>query len=77
MELSIKIWEKNGEYVANCPELDIFCYGINYKQAQDRIKKVILFYAETAHDLGYNINPKELISSLDTNLPKRTGSYAN
>lgn len=77
MDLSIKIWQKNGEYVANCPELDIFCYGLNYEQAQKRIKKVILFYAETAYDLGYNINPKDLISSLETTAPKKTGQFAN
>ncbi len=68
MDLSIKVWQKNGEYVASCPELDVFCYGTDQKQARSRLKKVIIFYAETASQLGYDIDPKELMASLDTPL---------
>ncbi len=56
MGININVWKKNKEYVASCPELEIFCYGIDEKQARERLKKVIYFYVETASDLGYNIN---------------------
>lgn len=65
VELSVKVWEKDGEYVASCPELDVFCYGVDRTQANDRLKKVILFYAETAGELGYQINPSGILSALD------------
>lgn len=65
MDLSVKVWEKDGEYVASCPELDVFCYGVSKTQANQRLKKVILFYAETAGELGYQINPSGILSALD------------
>ena len=65
MELSIKVWPKDEEFVASCPELDVFCYGKTHDQARKRLKKVIVFYAETASQLGYDIDTADLLSSLE------------
>ncbi|MCS6985632.1 MAG: type II toxin-antitoxin system HicB family antitoxin [Leptospiraceae bacterium] len=67
MDLSIKVWPKDGEYVASCPELDVFTFGQSPQQAVERLKKVIVFYAETASQLGYKIDAKELLASLNLN----------
>ncbi len=72
VELSVNVWEKNGECVASCPELEIFCYGIDEKQARARLKKVISFYAETASDLGYDVDLAGL-STEDMDSPKPQG----
>ena len=56
MSLSIQVRKKNNEYTASCPELEIFCYGKDEAQAKKRLKKVIQFYAETASELGYDLN---------------------
>ena len=55
MKLSVKLIQQNEEIIANCPELDINCYGINKEEAVRRIKKVIHFYIEAAKDLGLNV----------------------
>lgn len=77
MDLTIKIWPKESEFVAGCPELDIFTYGENRQQARERLIKVILFYAETATDMGYKIDPGELIGRLDIPYAWRSESYIN
>lgn len=79
MELSVKVWEKDGEYVASCPELDVFCYGDSQSQANHRLKKVILFYAETAGELGYQINPTGILTALDLkeNDTPKTSQFIN
>ena len=60
MSLSIQVRQKDDEYIANCPELEIFCYGKDESQARKRIKKVIQFYAETAQELGYDLDLSHL-----------------
>ena len=82
MDLSVKVWKKNQEYIASCPELDVFCYGENRRNAQDRLKKVIVFYAETASQLGYNINSEDLINALESEnpsskVPSSMGSFVH
>lgn len=77
MDLTIKVWQKEGEYVAGCPELDIFTYGSNRVQARERLIKVILFYAETASDMGYNIDPAELLNNLDIPYTWRSEDFVN
>ena len=64
MNFGINVWEKDGEYIASCPELEIFCYGENEEQAKLRLKKVIQFYIETATDLGYRIEEGQPIPVL-------------
>jgi len=55
MKLSVRLIQQNNEIIANCPELDINCYGSNRDEAIRRIKKVIHFYIEAARELGLNV----------------------
>jgi len=57
MDISIKLIENGTEYIANCPELDINCYGSNEVEAMRRIKEVINFYVNSAKEMGINISP--------------------
>ena len=52
MNISIKLIENGSDYIANCPELDINCYGQNKEEALRRIKTVIYFYINSAEELG-------------------------
>ena len=62
MNISIKLIDNGSEYIANCPELDINCYGSNKEDALRRIKAVIYFYINSAKELGISINPLKDIS---------------
>lgn len=62
MNISIKLINAGNEFIANCPELDINCYGADKNEAMQRIKKVIAFYIESARELGLDINPLKNIS---------------
>jgi hypothetical protein len=55
MKLSIKLINNHDEIIANCPELDISCYGSDRNEAIRRIKKVINFYMESARELGLEV----------------------
>lgn len=55
MRISIKLTEKENEYIANCPELDINCYGNNRNEAVRRIQQVIEFYVQSAKELGLDV----------------------
>jgi predicted RNase H-like HicB family nuclease len=59
MDLSIKIWQKNNEYVASCPELDVHCFGPDQAKATERLKSVIQFYFDSAQDMNQQENPNE------------------
>ena len=56
MKISVKLIEHNDEFIANCPELDINCYGSNKNEAIRRIKSVIDFYVDSAKELGIDID---------------------
>jgi len=62
MNISIKLIDNGSEYIANCPELDINCYGSNKEDALRRIKEVIHFYLNSAKELGISINSFKDIS---------------
>jgi predicted RNase H-like HicB family nuclease len=62
MNISIKLINNGSEFIANCPELDINCYGADKNEAMQRIRKVIAFYIESARELGLDINPLKNIS---------------
>jgi len=62
MNISIKLINNGEEYIANCPELDINCYGSNESEAVRRLKDVINFYINSAKELGIDINPLKDIS---------------
>ena len=62
MNISINLINTGTEFIANCPELDINCYGSNKDEAMQRIQKVIAFYIESAKELGLDIHPLKDIS---------------
>lgn len=55
MKLSIKLICNQNEIIANCPELDINCYGSDKKEAIRRIQNVINFYVDSAKELGLEV----------------------
>lgn len=66
MNISIKLIDNGSEYIANCPELDINCYGSDKDEALRRIRAVISFYINSAKELGISINPLKNISFEDS-----------
>jgi predicted RNase H-like HicB family nuclease len=68
MNISIKLIDNGSEYIANCPELDINCYGSNKNEALRRIKDVISFYINSAEELGISINPLKDVSFDGSNI---------
>jgi predicted RNase H-like HicB family nuclease len=77
VDLSIRVYEKEGEFVASCPELDVYTYGGDAEQARARLKHVISFYASTAQDLGYKIDASELLSNMQKLPQTRSESFLN
>lgn len=75
MDLTIRVDEKEGEFVASCPELDVHSYGPTKEWATMRLKKVIVFYAETASQMGYDIDAKNLLSSISMNSSEEFSVY--
>ncbi len=55
MKITIRLLNNEKEVIANCPELDINCYGANRDEAIRRIKNVIQFYIESARELGLDV----------------------
>lgn len=62
MKLSIKLIHNHKEIIANCPELDINCYGSDKEEAIRRIKNVITFYVNSAKELGLDVESLDEIS---------------
>lgn len=55
MNISINLLKSENEFIANCPELEINCYGKNKIEAVRRIKNVLEFYMHSAKELGLDI----------------------
>jgi phosphotransferase system HPr-like phosphotransfer protein len=55
MKISVKLIQSNDEIIANCPELDINCYGSDRNEAIRRIGSVIHFYINSAKELGLDV----------------------
>jgi predicted RNase H-like HicB family nuclease len=62
MKLSVRLIHNYDEFIANCPELDINCYGSDREEAIRRIKKVINFYVDSAKELGLDVESLTEIS---------------
>jgi hypothetical protein len=61
MKISVKLIHNDNEIIANCPELDINCYGSDKNEAIRRIGSVINFYINSAKELGLDVeNLKEI-----------------
>ncbi|MCU0847200.1 MAG: hypothetical protein MUD12_04865 [Spirochaetes bacterium] len=56
MKISVKLIKQEDQIIANCPELEINCYGSSEGEAIRRIKSVINFYVESAKDLGLDVD---------------------
>ncbi len=78
MKVSINIIEQGNEFIANCPELDINCYGQNKNEAVRRIQNVIRFYVDSARELGLEIEDLNEIKIEGESLfkPDRTSNQA-
>ncbi len=55
MKITVNLIKMDNEYIANCPELDINCYGSNKNEALKRIQSVIYFYIDSAKELGLDV----------------------
>ncbi|HOK03302.1 MAG TPA: hypothetical protein PKX79_12540 [Spirochaetota bacterium] len=55
LSISVNLILNGDEYIANCPELDINCYGSNKNEAIRRLKNVIQFYITSAKELGLEL----------------------
>ncbi len=75
MDLTIRIQQKNGEYVASCPELDIHCFGPSKTKASNRLKNVIQFYFDSAQDI--QIHAKADLALQQTTSPQNNESQNN
>ncbi len=69
MDISITLIEDGKEYIANCPELDINCYGSSEEEATRRIKEVINFYIDSAKEFGVKISPLKEWNGEETPYP--------
>jgi hypothetical protein len=55
MKLSVQVIELDRECIANCPELEINCYGADRDDAIRRIQNVLQFYISSAQELGFDV----------------------
>ncbi|MDR3237128.1 MAG: hypothetical protein LBT84_01350, partial [Spirochaetia bacterium] len=55
MKISVNLIERDNEFIANCPELDINCYAGNKDDAIRRIQDIINFYIESAQEFGLDV----------------------
>ncbi len=62
MKLSIKLLEAEHEFIANCPELDVNCYGTDRNEAVRRLKNVLQFYMDSAQEFGLEIEKFDDVS---------------
>ena len=56
MKIHIKIVELENEFIANCPELDVNCYGASRSEAVRRLVSVLQFYVDSAQELGLDVD---------------------
>ena len=52
MSITIQVYRSGKNFVANCPEFDIYSMARTKQQAVARIKKVWSFYVNSAEELG-------------------------
>lgn len=61
MKIHVKFITAENEIIANCPELDVNCYGTNKDEAIRRLVNVLQFYIDAAQDLGLEVEQLETI----------------
>jgi predicted RNase H-like HicB family nuclease len=55
VKIFIKVIELDNEFIANCPELDVNCYGKTRNEAVRRLVSVLRFYIDSAHEMGLDV----------------------
>ena len=71
MKITVNLIKTDDEYIANCPELDINCYGSNKNEALIRIQNVIYFYIDSAKELGLDVeNLQEILVDGESTKPE-------
>ena len=55
MKISVNLIQRNDEFVANCPELDISCFAKSKSDAIFRMQNIISFYIESAQEYGLDV----------------------
>lgn len=68
MYFSVEVYRKDLQtFVASCPELDIYSYGVSVEAAVNRLKKVVGFYLESADEMGVSLEELGLAHASDKN----------
>ncbi|MCX7679737.1 MAG: hypothetical protein N2316_11040 [Spirochaetes bacterium] len=67
MKIHVRFIATEKEIIANCPELDVNCYGTSKDEAMRRFFNVLQFYFDAAQDLGLEIEQLESILIDDEN----------
>ena len=56
MKITVNLIQQKNEFIAVCPELDINCYGRDKSDAIKKINNVIMFYIQSAKEMGFDVN---------------------
>ncbi len=62
MKIHVRIIESEKEIIANCPELDVNCYGKSKNEAVRRLVNVLQFYIDAASELGLDVERLETVT---------------
>ncbi len=56
MYFSVEVYKKDRvTFVASCPEMGVFSYGLCVEQAVDRLKQVVQFYIDSSQEMGLSL----------------------
>lgn len=56
MRLTIQVFKSGKNYVANCPEFDVYSFAATKEKAVWRLKKVCSFYIDFAKEAGISFD---------------------
>lgn len=71
MEFAVEVFrDKNNEYIASCPKLEIYSYGHTLNMAVSRLEKIVYFYMESAIEMGVSIE-EICLGNKSSGFPKR------
>ncbi len=72
MKIHVRIIESEKEIIANCPELDVNCYGNSKDEAVRRLVNVLQFYIDAASELGLDVERLETVTVDGETVPAAT-----
>lgn len=71
MYFSVEVYRKDRTtFVASCPDMGVFSYGITVEQAVDRLKKVVQFYIDSSEEMGLSLEELGVKSPWGEDAPK-------